>query len=153
MSKEGLTIGALASLSGVTPEAIRYYEREGVIPEALRVGSGKYRHYSHEDAKRLRFVRRARDLGFSLEHVRELVALAEKDPSTPCGEVNEVAHDHLARIEEKLAQLSALHAELSRLTQICDRDAAIGECTLLAALAGEDDTTLRENPSAHEMSN
>ena len=131
-----LSIGALAEQTGVTPEAIRYYEREGVIPPATRTGAGSYRQYGTADAERLRFVRRARDLGFSLEEVRELLALASGDPNRPCGNVNQIAHAHLAQVDAKLAQLRALRRELNRLIASCDRDASLADCSLLTALSG-----------------
>ncbi|MEO5567583.1 MAG: MerR family DNA-binding protein [Gemmatimonadaceae bacterium] len=135
MSKRsGLMIGELARIAGVTPEAIRYYEREHVIPIARRDGSGKYRRYDSGDADRLRFVRHARDLGFSLEDVRGLLLLAGSDPGRPCGDVDQIARAHLAQVDAKLAQLTALRAELSRLTAGCDANASIGECSLLSAL-------------------
>jgi DNA-binding transcriptional MerR regulator len=130
-----LTIGELAARTGVTSEAIRYYEREGVIPPASRAGAGSYRQYGIADAERLRFVRRARDLGFSLEEVRELLALAAGDRNRPCGDVNQIAHSHLAQVDAKLAQLRALRRELNRLIEACDRDAALADCSLLSALS------------------
>lgn len=133
-----LSIGELAERTGVTPEAIRYYEREGVIPPASRVGAGSYRQYSTADAERLRFVRRARDLGFSLEEVRELLALAASDPTRPCGDVNQIAHAHLTQVDAKLAQLRALRRELNHLIEACDRDAALADCSLLRALSAPD---------------
>lgn len=132
-----LTIGDLAARSGVTAEAIRYYEREGVIPRARRGGIGRYRLYGAADAERLRFVRRARDLGFSLGEVRELLALASDDPDRPCGAVNRVARSHLAQVEEKLGQLTALRAELQRLISACDGDVVLANCSLLGALSRE----------------
>ena len=131
-----LSIGELAEVTGVTSEAIRYYEREGVIPPATRTGAGSYRQYVAADAERLRFVRRARDLGFSLEEVRELLALASGDPNRPCGDVNQIAHAHLAQVDAKLAQLRALRRELNRLIASCDRDASLADCSLLTALSG-----------------
>ena len=132
-----LTIGELAERAGVTAEAIRYYEREGVIPPAARGGAGRYRLYGVADAERLRFVRRARELGFSLEEVRELLALAADDPTRPCGEVNRIARTHLAQVEAKLAQLTALRTELHRLIDACDADVLLADCSLLGALSGE----------------
>lgn len=133
---DALTIGALAAQAGVTPEAVRYYEREGVIPPAARTGAGRYRAYAPADAERLRFVRRARDLGFSLDTVRELLALAAGDGGRPCAEVNRIAGAHLAQVNAKLAQLRALRGELARLVAACDRDAPLAECSLLGALSG-----------------
>ena len=131
----GRTIGELSRESGVTPEAIRYYEREGVIPRARRGGAGKYRLYDAGDADRLRFVRRARELGFSLDDVRQLLALATGTPTSSCAEVNRVARAHLAQVEEKLTQLTALRTELTRLVDACDGDVALAECRLLGVLS------------------
>lgn len=135
----GLTIGRLAASTGVTAEAIRYYEREGIVPTATRVGAGKYRQYAEEDAERLRFVRRARELGFSLDEVRELLALASGQQDRACGDVNRIARMHLAQVNAKLQQLTALRAELDRLLEACDRDAPVAHCTLLGALSGSDE--------------
>src|SRR5687767_88507 len=129
-----LLIGDLAKLSGLTPEAIRYYERERVIPAARRVGTGQYRRYERADADRLRFVRRARELGSSLDDEREVVALAQSDPAKPCDNVEGIARAHIAAIEAKIAQLNALRTELARLTKDCDPAAGVGDCSLLAAL-------------------
>ena len=132
---EGLTIGGLAARTGVTPEAIRYYEREGVVPPAARAGSGQYRRYGEADAERLRFIRRARDLGFSLDEVRGLLALAEGDPGRPCEDVNRIARAHLAQVDAKLAQLAALRAELDRVIGACGGVVPVGECRILGALS------------------
>jgi DNA-binding transcriptional MerR regulator len=131
-----LTIGELAARTGVTAETIRYYEREGVIPPAERRGSGQYRRYAAADAERLRFVRRARDLGFSLDEVRELLDLAAGQRGGPCAEVNRMARAHLAQVDVKLAQLAALRTELGRLVASCDRGGAVANCSLLSALSG-----------------
>lgn len=134
-----LTIGELATCTGVTPETIRYYEREGVIPRAERHGAGQYRRYGAWDAERLRFVRRARDLGFSLDEVRELLDLATGERGGSCAEVNRLARAHLAQVDAKLAQLAALRAELNGLVQRCERDGDVAGCGLLSALSGTAD--------------
>ena len=134
--RSGLTIGELAARTGVTREAIRYYEKEGIIPPAARGGAGRYRMYGAADATRLRFVRRGRELGFSLEEVSDLLAIAASDPQRPCAEVNVLANRQRARVQAKLAQLTALRAELDRLIAECDRDASIGNCSILEALGG-----------------
>lgn len=139
MSDEfSLTIGRLAALSGVTAETIRYYEREGVIPRAKRSGPGRYRCYERADADRLRFVRRARSLGFSLEDVRRLLELAESVTARPCRAVNGIAHEHLAKIDAMLARLAARRAELAGLIESCDSDAAATPCSLLQRLHAGD---------------
>jgi DNA-binding transcriptional MerR regulator len=130
----GLMIGELAKLTGVTAETIRYYEKERVIPRPKRAGSGKYRRYERADADRLRFVRHARDLGFSLDDVRELLTLAESDPKKPCENVDQIARSHMAAVDAKIAQLTALRRELGRLTADCDPSAGVGDCALLSAL-------------------
>lgn len=131
-----LTIGELATRAGVSPEAIRYYEREGVVPSAVRSGTGRYRQYGEADVERLRFVRRARELGFSLDEVRGLLALADGSPSRPCTEVNRIARAHLAQVDAKLAQLTALRAELDRVIGECDGVVPVAECRILGALSG-----------------
>jgi DNA-binding transcriptional MerR regulator len=118
----------------VTAETIRYYEKERVIPRPKRAGSGKYRRYEQADADRLRFVKRARDLGFSLDDVRELLALAESSPAKPCNNVDEIARAHLAAVDEKISRLTLLRSELAQLTAGCDPKAAIANCRLLNAL-------------------
>lgn len=133
---DGLTIGELAARAGVTAEAIRYYEREGVVPEAARRGAGRYRRYDAADTERLLFIRRARDLGFSLDEVRELLALAAGDPSESCADVNRIARAHLAAVQAKQAQLAALGAELERVIGNCGGVVPVAECRILGALGG-----------------
>lgn len=134
-----LSIGELAACTGVTPETIRYYEREGVIPRAERRGAGQYRRYGAGDAERLRFVRRARGLGFSLDKVRELLDLAIGQGGGSCAEVNRIARAHLTQVDAKLAQLAALRAELDQLVWVCERGGAVAGCGLLSALNGAAD--------------
>ncbi len=131
-----VTIGELAALAGVTAEAIRYYEREGVLPAPVRRGTGRYRRYSDADVVRLRFIRRARDLGFSLDEVRELVALAEGDPARSCTDVNRIANAHLVQVDAKLAQLTMLRAELDRIIAGCNQVVPVAECRILGVLGG-----------------
>ena len=134
----GLTIGALAARTGVTAETIRYYERVGVLPRPARGGSALrhagYRRYGAADVERLAFVRRARDLGFSLDEVRDLLSLAD-DPARPCAEVDALARTHLAQVEAKLAHLAALRTELRRVTGACRGGVAVADCRILRALS------------------
>ena len=130
------TIGELAARAGCTPEAVRFYEREGVLPAPERRGGGRYRRYSAADVERVRFLRRARDLGFSLDEVRELMALAASDKGRPCGEVDAIARAHLAQVEEKIARLAALRDELRQVIADCRGGRGIGECRILGALSG-----------------
>ncbi len=134
---DGMTIGALAARTGVGVETIRYYERIGVLPRAPRGGSAQahagYRRYDEAAAERLAFVRRARDLGFSLDEVRELLSLAD-EPDRPCAEVDALARTHLARVEERIAQLDGLRTELGRVIGACRRGQAVADCRILEAL-------------------
>lgn len=126
------TIGELARLTGVKAESIRYYEREGVLPEPERTGPGRYRRYGQSDVERLRFIRRARDLGFSLDEVREMLALAGH-PEQPCDDVDRIARARLAQVEAKIEQLVALRAELRRVIAQCRGGTVIADCRILQA--------------------
>ena len=132
----GFSIGELAARTGCTPEAVRFYERQGVLPLPVRRGDGRYRQYTSVDVERVRFLRRARDLGFALDDVQELMALASSDPSRPCEDVDAIARGHLAQVEAKLAQLRQLRRELRHVIDACAGDAGIGRCRILGALTG-----------------
>jgi DNA-binding transcriptional MerR regulator len=129
------TIGELAGRTGCTPEAVRFYEREGVLPRPERRGGGRYRRYSAADVERVRFLKRARDLGFSLAEVRELMTLAASDPQRPCTEVDALARAHLTQVEAKIAQLTSLRNELRQVIEGCRGGLGIGGCRILGALS------------------
>jgi Cu(I)-responsive transcriptional regulator len=141
-----MNIGELSRRTGVTAETIRYYERVGVLPRPAR-GGGGYRRYGAADEERLAFVRRARDLGFSLGEVRELLSLAD-DPARPCADVDQLARVHLAQVEAKLAQLAGLRSELVRVIGQCRGGLAVADCRILRTLASGRGTTVAEAPSA-----
>jgi DNA-binding transcriptional MerR regulator len=130
--KETFSIGELARPTGTKVETIRYYERIGLLPTPARTGSN-YRAYTRQHLARLNFIRRGRDLGLSLDHVRQLLRLAD-DPDQPCTEVGRIARQHLIEVERKLADLSALATELRRLIEECSR-CPIAECRVIEALA------------------
>ena len=130
--KETFSIGELARPTGTKVETIRYYERIGLLPTPARTGSN-YRAYTRQHLARLNFIRRGRDLGLSLDHVRQLLRLAD-DPDQPCTEVGRIARQHLIEVERKLADLSALATELRRLIEECSRG-PIAECRVIKALA------------------
>lgn len=129
-----LTIGDLAAAADTKAETIRYYERIGLLREPERTAS-RYRRYEEADVQRLRFVRRARDLGFSLEEVRALVALTG-DPGADCTAVDEAARLHLADVEARIAQLATLRSELRRIISRCRGGQTTGDCRILEALGG-----------------
>ena len=129
MSKP-LTIGALARDSGVNLETIRFYERSGLLPAPQRSAAG-YRHYQQMDVRRLRFIRRGRELGFSLEEIRSLLELAAH-PESPCESADQMVREHLDAIETRIRDLQNMRAELSKLAGCHSGHAE--HCRLLEAL-------------------
>jgi DNA-binding transcriptional MerR regulator len=126
-------IGDLAKQTGVKVVTIRYYEQIGVLPGAKRT-SGNYRSYGADHVRRLRFVRRCRDLGFSLDQVRDLLRLsAENGPS--CAEVCEMADRQRKAVEDKIADLKRLASELRRMGASCNGRRAMAECRIIEALS------------------
>lgn len=132
----GLTIGEVAARTGCTPEAIRYYEREGVVPAPTRAGTGRYRRYGEHDVERLAFLRRSRELGFSLAEVRELLAFSEGDPARSCGEVTTMARAHLEQVDAKIANLNVLRDALAGVIDQCGGGLAVADCRILGTLSG-----------------
>ncbi|MEK1908073.1 MAG: MerR family DNA-binding protein, partial [Pseudomonas sp.] len=108
-----LTIGALSRESGVNLETIRFYERSGLLPQPQRSAAG-YRHYQEVDIRRLRFIRRGRELGFSLEEIRSLLDLSAH-PESPCDAADRMAREHLDAIEARIRDLQNMQAELSKI--------------------------------------
>ena len=131
MVSGSLSIGDLARAAGTKAETVRYYERIGLLPAPART-SGNYRAYARPHLERLSFIRRARDLGFSLDQVRALLRLAD-DRSQSCVEVDRIAKLHLAEVERKIADLASLGGELRQLIEKC-RHGTIAECRILDAL-------------------
>jgi len=127
---KAFTIGALSRESGVNLETIRFYERSGLLPVPARSASG-YRHYQAIDVRRLRFVRRGRELGFSLEEIKALLELVSQ-PQSPCAEADRLVQEHLVAIEARLQDLQRMKAELGKLAG-CDSNQA-EHCRLLEAL-------------------
>ena len=112
-----LGIGELARRAGCKPETVRYYERIGLLRDAPRTEGGQ-RRYGDTAVKRLTFIRHARDFGFSVEAVRELLEMADH-PQVPCHEVDAIAKHHLEEVESRLQRLSALREELRRMVSQC----------------------------------
>ena len=127
-----LSIGELAQQTGTKVETIRYYERIGLLPSPARTG-GNYRAYAHRHLMRLSFVRRGRDLGFSIEQIWALLDLADQKERS-CEAVDAIAREHLVDVKRKLADLSALRRELDLLIGQC-RHGTVAECRILEALA------------------
>lgn len=124
------TIGALSQASGVNLETIRYYERTGLLPQPPREANG-YRRYDEGAVKRLRFVRRGRELGFGIDEIRTLLQLADH-PTQPCAQADALASRHLADVQAKIRDLLAVQEELKRLAACHSHNAE--HCRLLEAL-------------------
>lgn len=119
---QSLTIGRLAAAAGVNFETVRYYERIGLMPPPARTANG-HRAYEQGHVRRLAFIRRARELGFSIEDIRALLTLA--DPSrVSCGGVREIARTHLDEVRAKLADLARLEVILAATIAQCSGDPA-----------------------------
>jgi DNA-binding transcriptional MerR regulator len=131
MTKPEMTIGKLAKVVNCKPETIRYYEKIGLLPAPGRNQSG-YRLYRESHQRQLAFIRRARDLGFSLEDIGLMLGLTE-DRHSSCQEISRLSRKRLATIRNKLNQLQILSDELNRLIDQCD-DGKISDCRIIEAL-------------------
>lgn len=133
MERGDLKIGDLARATSTKVVTIRYYEKIGLLPPPSR-SVGNYRSYDNAALERLRFIRRCRDLGFSLDQIRELLELSS-DVERPCAEVDEITAVHLAEVERKIADLQALAQELRRISATCNGGGTISNCRILDAIA------------------
>jgi MerR family transcriptional regulator, copper efflux regulator len=130
-----MNIGQAAAASGVSAKMIRYYESIGLIEKTLRTEAG-YRVYSETDLHNLRFIRRARDLGFSVEQIGELVSLW-RDRSRASTDVKRLALDHVGALERKAAALQSMADSLRHLAEHCRGDNR-PDCPIIAGLEGAD---------------
>lgn len=127
-----LSVGALGKATGTKAETIRWYEQIGLLPKPERT-AGNYRSYSAADVSRLSFIRRSRDLGFTIDEIRTLLSLADQR-DRDCVEVDRIARAHLAAIEQKITDLTAMSGELRIVIGHC-RGRRIAECRIIEALA------------------
>jgi Cu(I)-responsive transcriptional regulator len=132
MTAGTLSIGELARITNTKIVTVRYYERIGLLPPPART-SGNYRAYARRHLERLSFIRRGRDLGFSLDEVRALLRLSD-DRSQSCAEVDRIARLHLSEVERKLADLVSLRTQLKQLIGQC-RQGTVADCRIIEALA------------------
>ena len=132
MSELFLTIGEMAKRSGLTPKMIRHYESLGLLPPAVRSEAG-YRHYQEADVQQLRFIRQARELGFSLPQIGELLNLWH-DQQRPSSKVKQVAQQHIAVLEQKITELTQMKSALETLVSRCHGDDS-SDCPILDELA------------------
>jgi MerR family mercuric resistance operon transcriptional regulator len=127
---ERCTIGTLARRAGVNVETIRYYQRRGLVPEPAKPLGG-IRNYAPEHVHRLRFIKRAQQLGFSLEEVGELLSLED---GLHCHEVEQIAGQKLVTVRERIAQLRMIEGALATLVRKCSSNKGKLRCPLIAAL-------------------
>lgn len=130
MADQGIKIGELSRRTGCHIETIRYYERIGLMPAPPR--RGRYRSYGSGDVARLGFVRRARELGFTLDEVRALLGLAAGGHAS-CAEVRDLAASHLEDVRTRIADLKRMERVLAEAVRACEAGADLG-CPLLDAL-------------------
>ena len=130
-----LKTGELAKRAGVNVETLRFYERKGLLPEPPRRESG-YREYPEESVTRIRFIKRAQELGFSLDEIRELLALRVK-PDTPCAEIKNRAEKKIADIKQKITDLRVIERALNKLTTNCTGRGPLSHCPILENLDSE----------------
>ena len=131
--RDSLTIGRLAQAAGVNVETIRYYQRIGLIAEPPRPATG-FRRYPPSTIGRIRFIRRARELGFRLREIRELLDLGE----ARCSDVKARAQAKRNQVARQIADLQALQATLDHLIQACEADAHGARCPIVESLLGKD---------------
>ncbi|MHB8770505.1 MAG: Cd(II)/Pb(II)-responsive transcriptional regulator [Syntrophales bacterium] len=131
--KLGLKIGELAKRTGCLVETIRYYEREGLLPETTR-SDGNYRLYGNAHVERLRFIRQCRSLDMTLDETRRLLNLRDA-PEESCHEVNTLIDEHICHVIDRIAELKALQKQLKDLRNLCQRTEAVKDCEILQCLA------------------
>lgn len=141
-----LTIGKLGQAARVKVPTIRYYEQIGLLPDPDR-SAGNQRLYSHATLDRLSFIRHARDLGFTLEAIRDLLSLSDR-PDQYCAAADAIAKAQLAEVESRLARLTALKAELERMVVQC-AGGRIADCRVIEVLG---DHSLCETDHCHPES-
>jgi MerR family mercuric resistance operon transcriptional regulator len=128
-----LSIGSLSERAAVNIETIRYYERIGILPKPPR-STGGHRLYGHEHQQRLIFIRRSRELGFSLDQIRELLGLSGGGRRLTCAKVKDITEQHIADIHRRVKDLRRLERVLSGMAAQCRGDEVL-DCPILHALA------------------
>ena len=128
-----MKIGDLAHAAQCTVETVRYYEKEGLLPEPART-AGNFRVYGPAHLERLRFIRNCRALDMSHDEIHTLLNLADH-PTDGCGAVNSIFDQHIAHVEERMQELAQLKLQLTRLRQRCTGEQATDDCGILHGLA------------------
>jgi DNA-binding transcriptional MerR regulator len=130
-----ISIGELSRRTGVKAPTIRYYESVGLMPFPHR-SEGQQRRYSEPEVSRLTFIRHARDLGFEIDAIHELLAMSAQ-PDQSCAEADRIARRHMTEVDRRIGQLTALRAELQRMVDACGHG-RVGDCRVIETLANHD---------------
>ena len=130
-----MTIGKAAGRAGVGVETVRFYERRGLIDQPTTPANGGFRVYPEQTVERIRFIRQAQELGFSLAEIAGLLAL-RADPSADCADVRDHARAKLDEVDRKIAGLEHLRSALAQIIAACPGQGALQTCTIMDALAG-----------------
>lgn len=130
--EQAYSIGQMAQAGDCKVQTVRYYEQRGLIPKPRR-NSGNQRVYSQTQYDRLRFIRHSRELGFSLERIRQILDLTD-DSEKSCAQVDRIANEHLREVESKIQRLQSLRKELHRMVSECNAD-RVAECHIIKVLA------------------
>jgi len=136
MKPKCLTVGHLAREAGVNLETVRYYERRGLLAKPPRSASG-YRLFPSDAARRLKFIRRSQELGFSLAEIRELLSL-RVSPNAKSADVRRRAEAKIADIDARIKSLDSMKATLRKLTKVCAGCGPVAECPILESLDREE---------------
>ncbi len=139
------TIGQVASAAGVGVETVRFYERKGLLRPPKRKASG-YRQFDAQVVDRLRFIRRAKELGFTLKEIKDLLELQE-DPASTCSDVKTRAEAKIADIEERIRSLQQMKKALRKLSKTCNGTNPIKDCPILETLQPGSTDHSQRNPS------
>lgn len=134
-----MTISKIAKQAGVGVETVRFYERKGLVDQPPKPSSGGFRIYPAETAERIRFIRQAQELGFSLREIKELLSL-RTDPETDCADVRLRAQVKLDEINRKMAQMKGIQTALKKLITACPGQGALQVCSIIDAIAGPETT-------------
>lgn len=152
-TRAGMTIGKLAKRAGISADAIRFYEDEGILLPAEKTDAG-YRLYREDAVRRVRFIKHAQQCGMTLSEIRQLLEL-KTDGCSCCGDVRSLAKQKRMQIEQKIKAMQAMSQALSELIEICtDEDRPVDDCPILEALeshlVGQDGDPERANDSRVE---
>ena len=142
---DSLKIGELAKRTGSPVETIRYYEREGLLPEPAR-SEGNYRVYADTDLERLQFIRHCRSLDMTLEEIRNLLRFRDA-PDRNCGEVNALLDEHIQHVGKRIKELKLLQRNLRALRNLCQQEQATKDCGILQSLGS---AVKKQLPSSFE---